>query len=119
MATINLSDSSLSIRLTRGEKVAGFLRDLDVPLSGVTAVTLEQDAVHATRGIRAPGLGLPGHRLIGTWRGRDYKAYVSVKREVPALRVELAGQKYDELLVSHPDAAALAEQLRGRIAARS
>jgi hypothetical protein len=111
MATLQLRPPVLSLRLTRGEKVAGLLRDVDVPLSAVREVEVLPDALAAARGLRAPGLGLPGVRKIGTWRGAGRRTLVCVRRGQPAVRVRLDGQRWDELLVGTDDAPAIAAAL--------
>ena len=111
MAELRVRPPVLAVRLTTAEKVWGLLRDVDVPLSAVRGVEVVDDALSATRGLRAPGLGLPGVRKIGTWRGRGRKALVSVRRGQPAVRVRLEGQRWDELLIGADDAVAVASSL--------
>ena len=110
VAMMQVRPPVLSVRLTRREKLAGLLRDVDVPLSSVREVEVVADAMSALRGLRAPGLGLPG-RKIGTWRGLGRRALVSVRRTQPAVRVRLEGQRWDELLVGTSEAEAVAEAL--------
>jgi hypothetical protein len=105
MTLLQLSPDTLSVRFTILEKVAGLIRDLDVPLAAVHRVSVEPDGLRATHGVRAPGLGLPGYRKIGTWRGRGRKSLVSVRRGQPALRIALRGERYDELVLGLDDAA--------------
>ena len=111
MATLQVLPPVLSLRLTRGEKIAGLLRDVDVPLSAVRDVEVVDDAVAATSGLRAPGLGIPGVRNIGTWRGAGRTALVCVRRGQPAVRVRLDGQRWNELLVGADDAEAVVAAL--------
>ncbi|MBM7805306.1 hypothetical protein JOD57_001143 [Geodermatophilus bullaregiensis] len=118
MATIETTSGTLRVSLTRTEKVLGLLRDLEVPLSAVRSVAVVPDGVAAARGVRAPGLGLPGLRLIGTWRRRGSRTLVSVRRGRPTVRVELAGQCHDTVLVSADDAAAVAAALDAQLAGR-
>jgi hypothetical protein len=99
MTTITLHLDSLSVSFTRAEKVAGLIRDQRVPLSAVRAVDVVPDGLAATHGVRAPGLGLPGVRKIGTWRARTGNTLVSVRAGRPALRISLEGQRYAELLL--------------------
>lgn len=112
MTTINITDTTLEVRFRPLEKLAGLLRDLEAPRSAVTGVTVETDALRAARGLRAPGLAIPGVRKVGTWRGRGRRTMVSVRKDQPALRITLAGARYDELLLGADDAPAYAEQLR-------
>jgi hypothetical protein len=117
MVQLASSPEALSIRLTRREKVAGLLRDLVVPWRSVSSVTVEDDGMKAVRGLRAPGLALPGRVKIGTWRRRGGRSMVVVRAGVPTLRIVLQGERYDELLLSHPEAHALVRDLGRRSAA--
>ena len=111
MTTIDISADVLAVRFTRTEKVLGLVRDLDVPLADVVSTSVETQGVSAPRGLRAPGLGLPGIRNIGTWRRRGHRTLVSVRRGQPALRVQLSSGRYDELLIGADDAHALAARI--------
>jgi hypothetical protein len=111
MATIDLSPTGLVVKFRRAEKVAGLLRDLEVPLTRVGDVTVEPDGLRAARGLRAPGLAIPGRRKIGTWRGRGRRTAVSVSTGEPAVRVQLQGARFDELLIGQPDAHEIAERI--------
>ena len=115
MAAIDLTPTTLTIRFTRGEKIGGLLRDLEVPLADVRSVTVEPDGLQAARGVRAPGLAIPGVRKLGTWRARGHRSAVCVRRGQPALRIALDGHKYSELLVGAANAEELATQLRATI----
>jgi hypothetical protein len=111
MATIHLTDDQLQLRFTTTEKVLGLVKDHDFPRSAIASARVEQDGLRATQGMRAPGLGLPGLRKIGTWRGRG-RSLVSVKRGAPAVVVELTGQRVDRVVVGvEGDASGLAASL--------
>lgn len=112
MATIETTPATLRVRLSRAEKFFGLLRDLEVPRSAITAVESVPAGLDAVRGLRAPGLGLPGVRAIGTWRRRGEKTYVSVRRKQPAVRISLTGQRFDTVLIGADDAAEVAAGLR-------
>ena len=111
MTEILISDDTLTVRLSPVSKVAGLLRDQVIPRSAVTAVDVVTDGLAAARGLRAPGLALPGRRKIGTWRGRGVRRFVDVRAGQPALRLRLDGHRYSELLIGHDDAAGLAARL--------
>ena len=110
MATLQLTTQTVTVHLSRGEKAAGLLRDLSVPLAAVTGVEVVPDGLSAVRGLRAPGLGLPSRR-IGTWRRRGERSLVSVRRGQAALRLRLTGQRFDTVLVGLPDAATTAAEI--------
>ncbi|MBN1093385.1 hypothetical protein JKP75_12925 [Blastococcus sp. TML/M2B] len=111
MATIEISADTVRVALSRSEKFFGLLRDLEVPRSAVTAAEAVPSGLGAVRGLRAPGLGLPGVRAIGTWRARGEKSFVSVRRGQPALRLRLTGRRYDTVLIGTDAAAELAARL--------
>ena len=111
MATLHLTDTTLAVRFTRGEKLAGWVRDTEVPRSAIRSVEVVADALKAPHGLRAPGLGLPGVRKIGTWRRPGERTLVSVSRDQPALRLQLDGQRYDTWLIGADDAAMLADHI--------
>jgi hypothetical protein len=112
MATLETTPSTVRVRLSRAEKFFGLLRDLEVPRSAITAAEAVPAGLGAVRGVRAPGLGLPGARAVGTWRRRGEKTYVSVRRHQPAVRISLTGQRFDTVLVGVDDAAEVAAALR-------
>lgn len=110
MTMTEIASGTLHVRLTRREKLAGLLRDTAVPLRAIRAVDVVPDGAAAARGLRSPGLGLPGVRLVGTWRGRGHRALVAVHGRRPAVRIRLEGERWTELLlgVEDPDATAAA-----------
>ena len=111
MAELDITATTAQVRLTTAEKIFGLLRDLSFPLSAVTSVTGEDDGLRAARGLRGPGLALPGRRKIGTWRGRGRRTLVSVRAGEPAIRIALTGQRFDEVVLSHPAAGTWADRL--------
>ena len=119
MTTLRTTDDHLEVRFTAAEKLAGLLRDVRVPLSAVRGVEVVADGLSAARGVRAPGLGLPGLRKIGTWRTRSGKDVVAVRRGQDAVRVHLAGQRWASLLIGTDDAAAVAASVTAAVSAAS
>lgn len=111
MATFTIESETLTVHLSRAEKVAALRGDVRVPRSAVTGVTVEPDGLAAVRGIRAPGLAIPARTKIGTWRGRGHRAFVCVRSGEPAVRITLSGTGDDELLVSTPEANDIAQHL--------
>lgn len=112
MSTLQVTPDRVVLRLTATEKLAAVHGDLAVPRSAITKIELVEDGMRAARGLRAPGLGVPGRRKLGTWRSRSGRQFVDVRRTQPALRIELApGQRYLRLLVGADDAATLAGAL--------
>lgn len=118
MAVITNTNGELQLTLSRAEKVAAIHGDIRVPASSVRDVRVAPDALAAVRGLRAPGLALPGRKKIGTWRKQGRRQFAVARRDMPAVHVYLDGQKFDELVVSVPDAERVAEGLRPRAGLR-
>ena len=112
MSSITLTPDHLEITFTASEKVAGLVRDQSIPRSAITAVEVVDDGLRATEGMRAPGLGIPGRRKLGTWRGTGGKELVDVRHGEPALRLTLEGQPYRAVALGTPDAHDLARALQ-------
>jgi hypothetical protein len=115
MGTLKIDDGVLRIRFTRVEKALGILRDVDLPLSQVSAVDVAADGLSAATGLRAPGYSWPWRRKLGTWRRRGHKTMVDVRRDQPAVRLRLRGHRYDEMLLGRDDAESVAAALRAQV----
>jgi hypothetical protein len=113
MASLQPTPTTLRVTFTLAEKLAGLVRDAEFPRAAVAGVEVLPDPVSELRGLRAPGLAIPGVRKIGTWRRPGQRTLVSVRSGQPALRVRLTGQRYDTLVIGSDDAAALAAALTG------
>ena len=111
MATVQLTPMTVAVHFTRAEKVWGLLRDVELPRAAVRGVDVVHDPLSDIRGVRAPGLALPGRWKIGTWRRRGERTVVSVRAGQPAVRLRLEGARYDTVLVGADDAATLARSL--------
>ncbi|MFC7450923.1 hypothetical protein [Rhodococcus daqingensis] len=116
MGTLTITDSTLRLTLSTLEKLGALHGDVEVPLSAIRAVEVCLDGPSAPRGMRAPGLGVPGGRKLGTWRSRGSREFVDVRRGQPALRIELSGQPFAALVVGVDDPEAFARRLDRRSA---
>jgi len=115
VASVTVIGEELHVALTAREKVAGLHGDLRVPIRAVRDVHVEDDALEAVRGVRAPGLAIPGRTKIGTWRRRGWRTFAVARRGVPAVRLALSGARHDELIASTHDARGVAAAVRARV----
>ena len=111
MASVTVEGSELVVTLARNEKLWGLLSDLRVPISAISAVEVVPDGRRAVHGMRAPGLG-GRQRLIGTWRATNDRQYVCVRRDQPAVKVTLVGERFRTVLVGLDDADGVATDIR-------
>src|SRR3954454_17336585 len=114
MASIQLDDDELVVRLTTPEKVAALHGDVHVPSRAIQRVAVEPQPLDALRGLRGPGLSIPRRTKIGTWRRFRHRGFVVAKRGVPAVRLRLTRGPYDDIFVSTPDAEATTAAIRER-----
>ena len=112
MSTVSMTNHDLVIELTTVEKVAALHGDIRIPLSAIAGVEVVPDALAAVRGLRAPGLALPGRARIGTWRTKMGAELVVARRGQPGVRFTLTGQQLASVLLGDEDAQALAERIR-------
>ena len=110
MSTIELTTDTLHIHLSLAEKIGALHGDLHVPRTAIQTAAVIDDGLSATRGIRAPGVAIPGRLKIGTWRTRDQSCFVLIRRGQPTLHLRLHGQSIDAVLISTPDAGDLVAQ---------
>lgn len=118
MATVHVDRDAgeLVVALSRAEKAAALHGEVRVPLASVREIDVVQDSLAAVRGLRAPGLGIPGRTKIGTWRRRGHRTFAVARRGRPALRLALVDAVYDKLVISHDEAYVLAERVRAAVA---
>ncbi|WP_148616329.1 hypothetical protein [Nocardioides rubriscoriae] len=110
MPTVTLHGARLEVRPTPVERVLGLVRALDAPLAAISSASL-LTSWHVARGLRV-GAAVPWLWLAGTWYSPGRRQLVLLRRGVPALRLLLHGQRYDEVVVSTTDAESLLARLR-------
>lgn len=110
MARLVVEGGRVVIRLSTAEKLAGLANDPSAPLSAVRSARVVRPAREAIRGIRAPGLGMPGMAWVGHWRGQGHD-FVAVYGDHAGVVVELEGQPYARFVVSVDDPDAVVDEL--------
>jgi hypothetical protein len=84
-------------------KLWGLVRRIDVPLANVRGATHDPGAAEDDKGLRAPGLAMPGHKWTGTWRKAGARHYWNVTGGADAVVVELRGERFQRLYLSVDD----------------
>lgn len=111
---VQVSDEAVEVLLSRWEKVLGLMGDIRVPLADVGDVRIVQDPMReALRAGLKAGLRIPGFRYVARTIRLDRA--LLVRRGVPALSFSVRGAgALKGVLVSTPDAEALAQRLARR-----
>jgi hypothetical protein len=113
VARLLVGGDDLQVLLSWLERFGAFAGyGFSVRLAAVGAVRVSDDPWSELRGMRAPGTGLPRVIALGTWRhslGRDFVAVYGKRR---AVVVDLAGERFAQLVVSRTDADRVADEIR-------
>ena len=112
MVQLVVGTDEVHVRLSRGEKIGGLHGDLTVPLSQVRDVEAVAEPYRFVRGIRAPGLGVPGRTKIGTWRSQGRKTFAVARHGKPGVRIRLQDNTFDQIVLSVPDGPGLVAAVR-------
>lgn len=115
MVSLSLDARTVTVRLNPLERVLAVHGSVTLPLDTISSATSVPDGISAVRGIRAPGLGIPGWAKIGTWRRRGSRTLAVVRGRGPALHLQLSEGPISQVLVSTPDAESWAIRLASAI----
>ena len=88
MARVLTADGTVTLALTRTERIEGFHGDITAPVSSVTAIRASDDLWSELRGLRAPGTGIPGVICVCTLRGSFGRDFAVVHGKGPGVVVE-------------------------------
>ena len=112
MVSMLVTPDTLTLALTKFERVEAFHGDVTVPRSSITAVRVLDDAMSEVHGLRAPGTGVPGVVMIGTLHDHGVTTFAVCHGHHRGVLVELTGQDFDRLLFTLDNADDVVEQLR-------
>ncbi|GAA1693520.1 hypothetical protein GCM10009792_12000 [Microcella alkalica] len=114
--TIHADRTGLTLRLGLLDRVLALRGDARIRAADVAEIAVVPDGLDSVTGIRAPGLGIPGARKIGTWRRRQGATVAVVRGRGPALSITATGGPVRRVVLSTPDAAERATALRAALA---
>jgi hypothetical protein len=105
MNTVTITEASLIVEPRGLDKLWSFTRKLEIPLSHVRVATFDPGANHEPKGLRAPGLAVPG-KWAGTFTRDGDKSFWNVSAPGETIVIELASENFDRLVltVDHPRA---------------
>ncbi|HET6286199.1 MAG TPA: hypothetical protein VFG15_05560 [Amycolatopsis sp.] len=112
---MDITEGGVRVRFSGWERLAVWRDEVVVPQAAIKVVERVEAPVRRTRGGRA-GVLISGVLKVGYWGlGTGIRQLVSARRGEPGLRIEIdrevAGLPFDEVLVSVPNAAELADAL--------
>jgi len=99
MNTVSISDSALIVEPQGLDKFWSFTRRLEVPLAHVRGASFDPGANNQPKGIRAPGLALPG-KWAGTFHREGERAFWNVSTPGETIVIELSDEHYTRLVLT-------------------
>ena len=116
MAELIVDDADLVVHLTLGEKIWSFHGDIRVRLSAIVSVAPDPKPWLGLRGWRMAGITFPGQVARGTRRHGDGHDFCILRRDRPAVRVDVTSGRFSRFNISVPEGGD-AEAEAARIAA--
>lgn len=116
MAKIELTKTHLLVKLNLAEKIFSVHGDLKIPAALIRGAELADKDVWKTFGLRI-GTGLPGLLVYGSFRrfgkegGWTFALWRSNQPSVTITTATAPGQPYKRVVITHPDAQALADSI--------
>ncbi|MGH1561557.1 hypothetical protein [Mumia sp. DW29H23] len=113
MTRIHVDDTGIHLQFPGWERLMAGRSTFTAPHEAVLAATAEPGWTREVLGLRS-GLAVSGYLKLGTFRHPSgTRRLVAMRRGLPLLRVALdrSASGFDEVLVSTPDAAALARTI--------
>jgi len=90
MASVSVTDDLLTVDVQGLHRLWAFKRRIRVPLAHVRGATPDPGIVHEPKGLRAPGLHVPGAAVIGTFHCDGEKHFWDVRVGTHTIVIELA-----------------------------
>lgn len=103
MTRVHIARDGLDVRLQGLHQLWGFTRRIHVPLAHVRGATADPGVMREPRGLRAPGLHIPGLATVGTFHRDGQRHFWDVRRGHRAIVVELTDERYDRLVLEVDD----------------
>lgn len=96
------------------DRMWSFTRRLVIPRTDVADATIRSAAAVSPRGLRWPGLRVPG-KVSGTFRSGGRREFWNASRSGDVLVIRLTSNaRFERIVLTVDDPAAVADQLRGR-----
>lgn len=102
MNAVAITNKSLVVEPKGLNKLWSFKRRLEIPLSNVRGTTFDPGANSEPKGLRAPGLAIPG-KWAGTFNRDGEKSFWNVSKAGETVVIELADEHYDRLILAGID----------------
>ena len=114
MNIVTIVDNNLVVEPQGLDKLWSLKRRLEIPLASVRGATFDPGANNEPKGLRAPGLAIPG-KWAGTFLRDGERSFWNVSKPGETVVIELANEHYDRLILTVDDPRALVDQINTAI----
>ncbi|MEZ0491673.1 hypothetical protein AB2L28_05425 [Kineococcus sp. TBRC 1896] len=118
MARVQIAGDHLRVQLRGMSKVWAMKSRLEIPLTSVRGATIDPDVVREPKGVRSPGLHIPGVAAVGTFHHHGEKTLWETYRGTRTIVIQLTGQSYDRIAVEVPNPREAVELINGSLPRR-
>jgi hypothetical protein len=112
VASLKISDDSLTVQLSGWEKAEALHGDVSFPRSAIVGVRVVSTCIDEVAGVKLAGAGIPGKVKVGTWEGGDRgSTFAACHGNGPGLVIDLQGERYGRIVLTNDNPELLAAQL--------
>ena len=111
MNIVTIDGDRLVVEPVGLDKLWGFRRRIEVPLEHVRGATYDPGASHEQKGLKAPGLRIPGFKATGTFHREGEKTWWNVRAGQQTIVVELSDETFARLYLTVGDARAVVDRV--------
>jgi hypothetical protein len=117
MVVISVRGDKLRLQVKGLDKLWAMRSRLDIPLGAVRSARVDPEVARGLwKGVSAPGTHIPGFIIAGTFYQDDKRIFWDVKDPEKTVVIELAGQRYDQVIVEVADPQAAVALVEGAMA---
>lgn len=118
MNTVTITEESLIVEPQGLDVIWSLTKQLKIPLAHVRGATFDPGANHDVKGIRGPGLGMPG-KWSGTFTHEGEKSFWNVSTPNQTIVVQLTDEHFDRLVLTVDEPRAIVNQINSAMRAGS
>ena len=119
MSVVHVTADHLTVELTGLRRLWALKRRITVPLAHVRGATVDAGAFDEPKGLRAPGLHLPGVASMGSFRRDGEWTFWEARPSDRLVVIELRDERYARLVLEVDDPRGVVDRVNQAVAARS
>ena len=111
---VTVTDTTLTVEPQGLDKLWSFTSKLEIPITHVRGATLDPGVADEPKGLRGPGLGLPG-KWSGTYTRDGQRWFWNVSDVARTVVVELADEHYARLILTVDEPRATVDRINSAL----